>query len=330
VKTNHKTVNPNDASVENLMTIKGIGQELAERIIEARPFDSIEDLKRVNGIGKKFLDNIRSELLIESESEVPFETINNNDTDREPTKEETEYVLSSSQKKDDAERPIDKEAEAWTEDIIENEFLDEISEDKENSSDEIVSEESADKKEAPFLVGEKLVAHSTLDEEEKARVHTQKFTRKTTPFTRIQAFWISVSVSFFTLMISLFLTFGILAALNSGHLKYSLPSQYNALDLRVKYLESQITNMGQEIEGMRVRVDNLETLGNRIERLEQTTEKLQTDLQAASSQVDELYREVTDVRTELDNTKETISSIQLFFEGLQKLLSELFSEEASE
>jgi len=43
---------------------------MAERILAARPFDSIEDLQRVSGIGASVLENIRPFLLpLESESE---------------------------------------------------------------------------------------------------------------------------------------------------------------------------------------------------------------------------------------------------------------------
>ncbi|MEM7713367.1 MAG: DUF655 domain-containing protein [Cyanobacteria bacterium P01_A01_bin.68] len=48
----------NTAKVEELVTLPGVGKKLAERIIEAREekrFDSLQDLERVKGIGKKML-----------------------------------------------------------------------------------------------------------------------------------------------------------------------------------------------------------------------------------------------------------------------------------
>lgn len=49
----------NSAARDELMRIPGIGEMLAQRIIEARPYDSVDDLVRVQGIGSKTLDKIR-------------------------------------------------------------------------------------------------------------------------------------------------------------------------------------------------------------------------------------------------------------------------------
>ena len=51
-------VDINTATVEELVTLPGVGEKLAERIVRARGekrFDSLEDLERVKGIGRKML-----------------------------------------------------------------------------------------------------------------------------------------------------------------------------------------------------------------------------------------------------------------------------------
>lgn len=52
------SINFNNASAQELEKITGIGPELAQRIIESRPFSSINDLLRVKGIGEKTLQKI--------------------------------------------------------------------------------------------------------------------------------------------------------------------------------------------------------------------------------------------------------------------------------
>ncbi len=49
----------NSASMEALQSIPGVGKVLAERIIEARPFQSANDLRQVRGIGAKRYERLR-------------------------------------------------------------------------------------------------------------------------------------------------------------------------------------------------------------------------------------------------------------------------------
>ncbi len=55
-------ININTASKEQLMTLKGVGEKIVDRIIEyrdAHPFKTIEDLMNVKGIGQKKFDKLK-------------------------------------------------------------------------------------------------------------------------------------------------------------------------------------------------------------------------------------------------------------------------------
>lgn len=58
-------VNLNTATKKELMTLDGIGDKKAEEIIKYRektPFQKIEDLKNIKGIGDKLFDKIKDKI----------------------------------------------------------------------------------------------------------------------------------------------------------------------------------------------------------------------------------------------------------------------------
>ena len=52
-------LNLNTATLAELESLPGIGPVLARRIVEARPFQSVDDLARVKGIGPRRLEEVR-------------------------------------------------------------------------------------------------------------------------------------------------------------------------------------------------------------------------------------------------------------------------------
>jgi len=62
--SNNNLININLASKSELESLPGIGSVLAQRIIENRPFESLDDLKRVPGISDNKLNQIRSLIII--------------------------------------------------------------------------------------------------------------------------------------------------------------------------------------------------------------------------------------------------------------------------
>lgn len=63
----HRQVDINSASAEELAGLPGIGESKAKAIVEyraAEPFQSVDDLKKVKGIGDKMLEALRPDITV--------------------------------------------------------------------------------------------------------------------------------------------------------------------------------------------------------------------------------------------------------------------------
>ena len=64
-------INLNTATKEQLLTLKGIGENYANRIIEYRenngPFQKAEDIMKVKGIGDKIFQSIKDRIIVRIE-----------------------------------------------------------------------------------------------------------------------------------------------------------------------------------------------------------------------------------------------------------------------
>ncbi len=55
----------NNATLDQLVTLSGIGPKTAESIIAGRPYGTVDDLLRIKGIGEKTLEKLRPYIIVE-------------------------------------------------------------------------------------------------------------------------------------------------------------------------------------------------------------------------------------------------------------------------
>ena len=58
-------INLNTATIEELVMLPGIGTDLANRVVEARPYTSLDELMKVKGIGRVRFDEIKNLITVE-------------------------------------------------------------------------------------------------------------------------------------------------------------------------------------------------------------------------------------------------------------------------
>jgi DNA uptake protein ComE-like DNA-binding protein len=57
-------INVNTASLDELMTLPRVNENLARRIIAGRPYNTVNDLEKVSGIGPKTLEGMRARVVV--------------------------------------------------------------------------------------------------------------------------------------------------------------------------------------------------------------------------------------------------------------------------
>ncbi len=94
----------NKAKAKKLEEINGIGPVYAERIIEKRPFCTVDELLEIKGIGEKTLADVKNQILIEKECVKDEKDVNQEtgeDSEKEKHEEEIEELELRLEKRSD-------------------------------------------------------------------------------------------------------------------------------------------------------------------------------------------------------------------------------------
>ena len=329
-----RVVSINEASVDELCTLPGVGESLAERITAARPFEYLEDLENVSGIGPNFVENLRpyvdlpmaptdgaqnepadvaADIAQESEGSAPDDGV---DVDEIGT------TILAAAAVQDIEGFAPDDAVAVDEDEVEDKQPDSAAEEMEETAP--VPDETS-----PETLDETTTEEDDLTSEPGEVESEEPVSPAPAPAgtSRTFVYGIAFLGFFFALVIATALAVGIVASLNNGNLMFASANQATVLAAEIDQLETSIQTLQGDLDSLRVRVDSLEALGDRVGELETSVTAFQEDLNATTSQVEDLDQRVVGMESDIDQVKGSVERFQVFFEGLRELLANVLTPE---
>jgi hypothetical protein len=316
----------NEGTPEELREVRGIGPALAAKIVEARPFSSVDDLLAVRGFSAKRLERIEV-----AEGHTPLRAAEAGEAPEAGEPVETEGAAGA-----EPGAPAPEEAEATAAAPEEPETL--LTPPTEESVGAAGPEVGgADNRGfAERVAGMGTAVGSTLSKTGEAardgikdgfsavgdtvgrggraaRDAVKSIPDKVEHSTRTRGvFGTVLASSLITLIITLALALAVLGTIN-GSLKFATGSQYRSLEREVTAISTQVENLRQDVDGLRARVDTLETLGERTVVLEDGQRLLEADL--------------AEVRAQADEQEERTQRFEDFLRELRNLISGLFDGE---
>lgn len=360
--SNNSKVNINTATLDELTSVPGIGPALAKRIIDKRPFTNLDDLTRVSGIGETSLEQLKP-ILTTQETELPEDfqsfvasirdetkaetivsAVSDDDDQESPLEENPEEISRLNKVIDESflppENSTDEDQEIkFDDDMIEAEV--EIIEDDTNLEDEVqvgskikdIEIERSDDDEVEVLEVDDVIqsetetpaAKVTTEEKVPSVVAEQKTTEKSSPdelISRSQLIWSLLGTAIFSILLTVLITLGILSATNGG-LKYATVSEANRLENQISILNDLTTTMQTDMQGIRTRLDALETVAGRVSVLEGRADSMEEDLGIIQTTIKEISETLTTVQDEILALQESAQKSEDFRSGLLELLLQI-------
>lgn len=312
-------VNINLASREALIAVPGIGPALADRIMERRPFESLESLADVRGISLNTLEGLRPYLTLQ-------ETIDPPAAEEAAQRSEPEEVLEAQvmelSELDEAVALADVAPPAADEPLPEPQ--------EEQPVEEPVKEPAL-----PFEVKvEQPVEKQALPPAAPAtKPATEAAPRpapvKGEPVSRSEMLLYGAGFAVISVFLAVILALGILAVVNAS-LNYPTEAQFIAMQRDFEKLSSQTIVLQQDVASLRTRMDNLEALSGRVSNLEAQSAEMQAALAETGQQVEQIAEQVDQLDERTGKLEKDVLTFNRFLDGLRSLLSDLVVEPVSQ
>lgn len=322
-------IDPNQADVQQLAEIPGIGPELAGRIVQARPFEHLEDLQRVSGIGPSLLSRLQPYLELPSrEGQPPGDgAALEEDLSFEEQPEMEQWAETTG---DDpiAALPAEAATPMQTEPAPPANVPAERTVTADHPDQPVAAVPPKDPQ--PVVPPSSVAAASQPTGEKPAAPPAPAPRTQPAGVSRGQLWWLVLVSSLMTLILSVALSLAVLANINAGMLRFATPGQVETLTAQIEAARARNDQLTQDLEGLRGRIANLETLGQRVSAVEQVTGELSGDVDALGEQVEENSRVLSQVEEEVSALSEQSERVQTFLQGLRDLLAEVYPSQEGE
>ncbi len=323
-----RKVDLNLATREELEALPGIGEVLASRIIAARPFKTVDDLAKVEGIRPSVLERLRPYLTV-----TPMETTANEEASTaialaapkdqvSPSEAEDEATEAEVEASEAEEAPAGEEealeaaavalaeAAAAEADAQEAEAEAEAVVEAQSEAEEAETEAQAETKEA----AEEAEAQEEAEDAAPSEVATP-VSEKRTCISRREAWGIALTTGLVAFLLAFLLSLGVLHAINGG-LRYADATRYQATAREVQVLQDDLNQAQQSLDTLQRQIADLKSMSDDIQQLSQEQDALQ-------SQVDEMADAIEQVQASAEK-------FENFLQGLTDLLNDMVSPAATE
>lgn len=295
----------NHAGLQELAAVSGIGPALAGRVIEGRPYQSLEDLLRVKGIGTRLLEQIRPYLSVSFAAPAASE-------EAEAAVEEQESLPQESLEEERAESLEEAAEQATGEAAAPLSFE--------------LAEEDAVAAQAEAAPPEP--AASELPKPPEASPPPQKPPRAARPADgeraarRPNLVLYGTVAGLITLAMAVIFTLGLLGLLNGG-LSYVSVERYTALQRQVDHVDALQETLRQDLDALRVRLDALEALSGRVGEVERQNQALRAELEQKTQQLELLQQQVNELNAQFETVQRRSQEFDRLLVGLRSLLDEI-------
>ncbi len=140
--------------------------------------------------------------------------------------------------------------------------------------------------------------------------------------TRAEALWMALGSSLLSFVLSLVVILGLLAGLNGG-LRFVRPADLSALSQRVEGIQRQAESLAGDLSALRDRVNSLQNLTPRVERLETSLRATEEEVGILNAQVEMLQQQTDELSVLVDQLQQQTGLFDDFLNGLYDLLGQL-------